>query len=156
MKNNKGFTLVELLVVIAIIGILSTVAVVNLNSARDKARSASVQAALSQITSAAILCQDDGVNLAQDGGAATIVACSGTGQPDGSGTAEVCDDTYTEAVWPTLPTGWYYDNTCNSSVTSATWSFSACEGTAAGTCTVGGRRVDCNQSGCVVTTSSAA
>lgn len=35
--KNLGFTLVELLVVIAIIGILSTVAVVNLNASRDKA-----------------------------------------------------------------------------------------------------------------------
>ncbi len=36
--NKKGFTLIELLVVIAIIGLLSTFAVVSLNSARSKAR----------------------------------------------------------------------------------------------------------------------
>lgn len=40
MKNQKGFTLIELLVVIAIIGLLSTMAVVSLNSARGKARDA--------------------------------------------------------------------------------------------------------------------
>jgi len=40
MKNKKGFTLIELLVVIAIIGLLSSMAVVNLNSARGKARDA--------------------------------------------------------------------------------------------------------------------
>lgn len=36
MKTQKGFTLIELLVVISIIGLLSTLAVVAINSARRK------------------------------------------------------------------------------------------------------------------------
>lgn len=60
MKNKRGFTLVEMLVVVSIIGILSTVAVVNLNSARTRAKEASVKSWVKTLTSAAILCNDQG------------------------------------------------------------------------------------------------
>ncbi len=51
-KVNKGFTLIELLVVIAIIGLLSSVTLASLNSARAKARDARRQGDAYQLRTA--------------------------------------------------------------------------------------------------------
>lgn len=60
MKNNKkGFTLVELLVVIAIIGLLSTLAVVALNNARQKSRDARRVSDIKQIQTSLELYYND-------------------------------------------------------------------------------------------------
>ncbi|NCN07605.1 type II secretion system protein [Candidatus Falkowbacteria bacterium] len=59
--NKKGFTLIELLVVIAIIGMLSSLAVVSLNTARNKARDAQIKSDLSQIRTFAAVQYDSGV-----------------------------------------------------------------------------------------------
>ncbi len=58
MKNNKGFTLIELLVVIAIIGLLATVVMTSLNSAREKGRDARRVQDMNQIKQALELYYD--------------------------------------------------------------------------------------------------
>ena len=57
--NNYGFTLVELLVVISIIGILSSFAMVSLNTARMKARDALRKGDMAQLRTALNLYYDD-------------------------------------------------------------------------------------------------
>lgn len=51
-KGNKGFTLIELLVVIAIIGILASVVLASLNSARIKSRDTTRAAQIDQVMKA--------------------------------------------------------------------------------------------------------
>lgn len=59
LRKNKGFTLIELLVVIAIIGILASIVLVSLNSARQKARDVRRMGDLRQIALALEMYYDD-------------------------------------------------------------------------------------------------
>ena len=61
LKNSKkGFTLIELLVVIAIIGILSSVVLASLNSARNKGNDAAVKSNLANQRAEAEIFYDTG------------------------------------------------------------------------------------------------
>jgi prepilin-type N-terminal cleavage/methylation domain-containing protein len=92
MKTNRGFTLIELLVVIAIIGILSSVVLASLNTARDKGTDAAIKANLANARAQAELFYDSrsnsyaGVCTEATGIAATVAAAE-----DASGTVGCLD-----------------------------------------------------------------
>ena len=69
--NRKGFTLIELLVVIAIIGILSSIVLVSVNSARNKAKDTAIKGALDQIRIAGEMAYDTAGNY--------LAICNGSG-----------------------------------------------------------------------------
>lgn len=77
-KNKAGFTLIELLVVIAIIGLLASVVLLALNSARAKSRDAKRLADIRQIASALELYFNDNSGYAT-GTAGVLSATSAVG-----------------------------------------------------------------------------
>lgn len=89
--NKKGFTLIELLVVIAIIGLLSTLSVVALGSARAKSRDSKRLSDIKQVQTALELFYTDQGNYpaGTDIVLGTDVTCL-----DASGFGTDCTDAY--------------------------------------------------------------
>ena len=80
--DGEGFTLVELLVVIAVIGLLASIVLVSMGSARQKARDARRQADIRQIgTAMELFYSDNGEKYLSTTGGANAVTAIGTYLP---------------------------------------------------------------------------
>lgn len=112
-KANSGFTLIELLLVIALIAILAAAILVSISGQKQKAQASKVVLELSGMIQPIMMCFSDGENIKSDLGKGT----------------EICEvDGYGKV--PNLPTDWtFHKGNLNNSPSSASWYYSAGDGT---------------------------
>ena len=113
--KSRGFTLIELLVVIAIIGILASVVLASLNSARDKGEDAAIKSNLNNARAQAALFYEDNARSydgvcaaaqsATPGGIADLITASTGG---GAAIAACNDDVDGWAAEKQLNSGDFY------------------------------------------------
>ncbi|MBU2103920.1 type II secretion system GspH family protein [Patescibacteria group bacterium] len=95
LKPQKAFTLIELLVVIAIIGLLSSVVLASLSTARTRAMNTAAQSSGNGLLTSILACDIAG---------GKVVAPNSTTVP----TNALCTLGSSYGMWPKAPNGWVW------------------------------------------------
>jgi prepilin-type N-terminal cleavage/methylation domain-containing protein len=115
---RQGFTLIELLIVIAIIGILASIVLISLSSARNRAYRASALSTVSGLGTEIVICAAENLSVA---GQASATA--GGGRVCRTGVPPSANDISHTVDWPTLvntggSTGAYCYSSANNACTA--------------------------------------
>ena len=105
---RRGFTLIELLVVIAIIGILASVVLASLNTARDKGTDAAIKSDINSMRAQAAIVYDNAGDYAAVCADAKVSAAVSAVNVLSVGAADCADDVAGWAIEAALKKGGVY------------------------------------------------
>ena len=112
--SNRGFTLIELLVVIAIIGILSSVVLASLSTARNKGKVAAIKGEMNSIRTQ--------IEVVADGGAYTT---SGNSATDCTASGAISHSSVTQITQAVAANGGTITCTIDQAVSATKWAMTS-------------------------------